>query len=309
MKNILSILLLIITPGLLYSQTEEAAEQNDSTYAAVCYWSTGDSQEYLVTTIQEKTSNGEIISKDSTSYRFQLLVLDSTATSYTIQWTCKDFSLNTESLSKHITFPSDMNIIYRTDELGIFEEIINWEEIQGFIFKSIKDLMENENEIDGKPKLGKDFYLQFMKTLSSKEAIETLIMIDVQQYHMFYGVEYTLNDPYIVELEVPNVIDDKPFTSQAYFSLDKIYPDGFFELSSTQSISEDELASSVVKYLKSLGQEIDLKEVIKLRLKNETKTVSILNDMGTVEYSFMEKTISNGQTTNIKQCEIIPYFE
>lgn len=64
--------------------------QIDSTKVQfVAYWSIGDSYDFKVTKVKQQWKEGKQTKDEKRSYTANFKVIDSTATSYTIDWTIK----------------------------------------------------------------------------------------------------------------------------------------------------------------------------------------------------------------------------
>ena len=292
MKKLSVLIFLLLSSATIFGQINP----EDSTVQVIAYWDKGETHNYKVINKKTQLKNEEIISSDSVVYNVELSVLDSTANSYSIQWLYKD------NVNK------DLKVIYKTNELGEFEEVLNWEEIRDFVNRTtnsiLQGLKKGETSDESLDKLEKEI----TSTFSTKEAIESVGVNEIVQYHMFHGVTYKLGDYMEGEIEVPNVLGSKPFTANTYFGLEEIMSDEEYLLKSVQSIDKEQLTVATLEYLKklseSVGKSFDTEAVQNMQFENETTTHSALHDSGWVIYSIMQKVVTNGDITVINECSI-----
>lgn len=141
----------------------------DSTAQVITYWDKGEKQNYSVTTKKIKLKGTDTASKDITTYDVEITVLNQADKSYTIQWLYKDIKTNStnQTIQKLMNITKDMKVIFKTDELGAFTEVVNWKEIRDYIQKATTSLSKEFAVILEMDKLLK----QIAMTYSSKEAL------------------------------------------------------------------------------------------------------------------------------------------
>lgn len=292
MKKLSVLVLLLLCSFSIFGQINP----EDSTVQAIAYWDKGDIYNYKVINKSTQLKNGEIVSSDSVVYNVELSVLDSTANSYTMQWLYKNNA------------NKGLKVIYKTNELGEFEEVLNWAEIRDFVNNAANSILQGfkKGEINDES-LNKQEN-EITSTFSTKEAIESVGVNEIIQYHMFHGITYKPGDYMEGEIEVPNVLGSKPFTANTYFGLEEIVSDEEYLLKSVQSIDKEQLMVATLEYLKKLsesaGKSFDMEAVRNMQFENETTTYSALHDSGWIIYSIMQKVVTNGDITIINECSI-----
>lgn len=274
----------------------------DSSAQAVTYWNKGDVQTYVITNERLSLKGADTSELESGTYEVTLEVLDSTENSYTLQWVSNVVGTRAEDVlrQKLLEVSGNVRIIYKTDEMGTFLEVVNWEELRDRIDKAIEMLVGMDGDTKGNP-----IAEAVRKLYSTKEAIESVVIKDIQQFHLFFGVKYLLNNPVEMELKVPNIIGPEPFDARLVVELKDIYPeDSLFVLTALQQVDEAQLENSVFEYLSMIAKEtggaLPLREDLK-GLKNEVFTVSSMHDSGWVLYSEQTNTVSLGTITKIEK--------
>jgi hypothetical protein len=194
-----------------------------------------------------------------------------------------------------------MKIIYKTDELGSFTEVVNWKEIKKFIQKSTKALRKELKLIPEMEKVLK----QIEATYSIKEAIESASIKEIQQFHAFHGAKYLLGEVLDGELKVPNLFGSEPLDSEFSVYLEEIdETENNYTIRAKQEVNKEQLTNATYDYLLSLANTLkiappnreDLED-----LKNETLTTSIIHDTGWVIYSIQTITVTLENVTNIEE--------
>ena len=100
---------------------------NDSTVQVIGYWDKNEKQSYIVTQEKYKIKDSDTTSREFYKYAVDITIIDSTADSYIIDWFYKDYEINSENalINKLASITEDMIVKIRTNELGVFQEVIN----------------------------------------------------------------------------------------------------------------------------------------------------------------------------------------
>lgn len=275
----------------------------DSTAQVITYWDKGEKQNYSVTTKKIKLKGTDTASKDITTYDVEITVLNQADKSYTIQWLYKDIKTNStnQTIQKLMNITKDMKVIFKTDELGAFTEVVNWKEIRDYIQKATTSLSKEFAVILEMDKLLK----QIAVTYSSKEAVESAAIKDIRQFHTFHGAKYKLGEVLKGQLKVPNLLGTEPFDSDFTIYLSEINEaDNNFIMRATQEVNKEQLTNATFDYLTKMANTMkitspkreDLKD-----LKNETLTASRIHGTGWIVYSVQTTTVTSDNLTNIEE--------
>lgn len=181
----------------------------------IAYWEDGATYTFRVRKMQEKWEEAKITGNEKSGYIAVLKVLDSTETSYKLEWRFKaDDTIEMESpLSLFDLFP---NIIYTTDENGIFIEIENWKEISEILEGYYQSLMKN-SKADFTKEI-QDNMNELFQNIHSQQGIEQVIMKELQLLHFPYGHLFEKGAPIEYEEELANFFGGDPISASGKIS-------------------------------------------------------------------------------------------
>lgn len=299
MKNRLLALILLVMGATTFGQIDMA----DSTAQVITYWDKGEKQNYVVTTQKIKINGADTTSKELVTYEVEVLVLDSTDKSYTIQWLYKNIKTTSKNptMQKAINVTKDMKVIFKTDEFGALVEVVNWKEIKEYIQKTTLALRQ---DFKNSPEMEK-VISQIEAIYSTKEAIESTSIKDIQQFHTFYGGKYKLGEILEGKLKVPNILGPDPFDSEVTVYLDEInQEENNVIVRSTQTVDKEQLITATLSYMTAMAKNMKIdppkREDLK-NLKNETLVASRIHGTGWVVYSIQTTTVSSDDAISIEE--------
>jgi len=140
---------------------------------------------------------------------------------------------------------------------------------------------------------------------STKEAIESVSIKDIQQFHTFHGAKYKLGEVLEEKLKVPNIIGTEPFDSDLTIYLDEINEkDNNFIIRATQIVNKEQLTNAMFNYFTTMAKNMKVDPPKREDLKalgNETLTASRIHGTGWVVYSVQTTTITSDNVTNIEE--------
>ncbi|MCE2740419.1 MAG: hypothetical protein LW669_02915 [Sphingobacteriales bacterium] len=295
--TLFSLLSLCIMP--LFAQINMA----DSTVQVVSYWDKGEKQNYTITLEKIKLKGEDTTSKELISYDVEVSVTGATKNSYTVQWDYKNFKTNdknefTQELSK---INKNMQVIYKTDEMGGFIEVINWKEIRAYNQKAIAVLRKKFGTAPEIEKMLK----QIENSFSTKEAIEAASIKDIQQFHSFHGGKYKLHEEISDKIKVPNVLTNIPFDADYSLYLDEINEtDNNYIIRSSQVVDSTQLMDATFQFLSNLAKSMNIKAPKKEDIKglsNDIQLASRIHGTGWVVYSIQTTTVNSDNQSNIEE--------
>ena len=275
----------------------------DSTVQVIGYWEKQEMQSYNISYEKFKIKSKDTISRELIKYEVDIKIIDSTETSYTVEWFYKNYSIDTknELVRKLTSIANDISVKIKTDEFGAFIEIVNWEEVRDYLRKVTEKLKDELKDIPNYTKI----IANVMSIYSTKESIEANAIKDAIQFYQFHGVKYSLGEELEGKLETSNNFGGKPFETDVRYSLDEINEiDGNSIFRSNQIINSKQLTDATYKYLKKLGtfgDEFPQRDKFP-SFTNETNTASrIHGESGWIIYSIETKEITAKGTTNIEE--------
>lgn len=215
MKNIFLFSALLVCLNL-FAQDEESV-------SFVAYWNKGDTKTYMVTKKNVQYKNDTLDKESTDAYVVKFVVVDSTATSYVIDWNYENTLFQSTKLPKEVLPVLDkyknINIRYSTDELGAFKEVLNWKEIgkmmNEMFDKVLSALPDNSADVSKAIKPFKEIY-------SSKEGIEGLVVKEIQYFHWPFGIAAVYGDTLRYEEYLPNMLGGDPIKANGAFYFEQV---------------------------------------------------------------------------------------
>lgn len=295
----------ILTTFFLLSALTTFGQINmtDSTAQVITYWEKGEKQNYTVKSEKIQINGADTTSREITTYNVEITVLNTSEKSYTVEWFYKDIKTNSQNptVQKLMNITKDMKVVFKTDELGTFVEVVNWKEIKDFIQKATSTLRKDFQEIPEMDKVLK----QIEGIYTTKEAIESVSIKDIQQFHTFHGAKYKLGEVLEGKLQVPNIFGTEPFDADFTVYLDEINEkENNFIMRATQIVNKEQLTNATFNYLTSLAKNMKVDPPKREDLKdlgNETLTASRIHETGWLIYSIQTTTITSDNITNIEE--------
>lgn len=276
---------------------------NDSTAQVIGYWDMNEKQSYIVTQEKFKIQDSDTTSIEFYKYVVDMTIVDSTANSYLIDWFYKDYEMESDNelIKKLSSITEDMTIRVRTDELGAFQEVVNWKEVRDYIHKATK-LMKKETE--DIPNMDQ-FIKQIEGMYSTKESIELGVVKEIQQYYTFHGAKYEYGEEYNADMKVANMYGGEPFDTKVTVWLDELNPeDNNFIIRMKQTVDSEQLTNATFDYLLKMAETLKTagpKEEDIPSLTNDTWTASRIHGTGWIIYSVETKEVKAEGVTNVEE--------
>jgi hypothetical protein len=299
MRLLQSFLLLLFVSPSLFSQIN----LSDSTFQAVGYWNKGEKQVYTITNESYKIEGADTARLEFLKYSVDITVADSTADSYIIDWLYRDYELESDNefTRRLMSLNENMKVRIKTDEFGMFKEVVNWEELRETVLKALEVL---KKEFSAVPNMDQ-IVDQTGRLFSSREAIESAAVKEIQQFYTFHGGKYKLGEELTNKIKLPNLYQgDKPFDTEITVWLDELAPDDRNAVLRTkQTVDSEQLTKATFNYLVStaeaLGTEPPKADEFPA-LTTEIWVASRIHNTGWVIYSVETREVSAEGTTRVQ---------
>lgn len=220
-----------------------------------------------------------------------------------IEWFYKDITTNSQNpiFQKLMNMDKNMKVVFKTDELGSFVEVLNWKEIKKHIKKATSSLRQ-----DSKCRPEVEYALkQIEANLSKNKAFEPASIKHIKQFHSFHGVEYKLGEVLEGTFNGPNLYSPEPFGASFTICLEEINEkDNNFLMRTTQEVNKEQLIDATFNYLTTMANNMKVDPPKREDLKNlEKKTLleSRIDVTGWVVYSVQTITTTLDSVTNIEE--------
>ena len=276
---------------------------NDSTAQVIGYWDKGEKQTYTITQEKLSIAGSDTASREFCKYAVDITIVDSTASSYLINWTYRDYEVRSDNelIQKLTSMLEDITVRIRTDELGAFQEVINWKEVRDYIYKGTKLLKKETKDI---PNMEKPIE-QIEKLYSTKESIQLGAVKEMQQYYTFHSGSYKLGEEYTAEMKLDNLLWPEPFDANITVWLDELNPDeNNFIIQMYQQVDSTQLTNVTYDYLSKIAE--TLKKPVPKRedmisLTNDTWVSSRIHESGWVIYSIETKEVKTKDVLSVEE--------
>lgn len=242
----------------------DSYSQIDSTKVPfVSYWYMNDSYDFKITKIKKSWAKDKLTKNDSTHYIANFRVIDSTSNSYKIEWKYKNLLIDSfrnkmekynesqktiDSILKNYSVSS---IVYKTNEVGEFLGVENWEKLSHLTIALISAIEKNSFLDDPiKKKEFREMLIPLTEMYSSKEGIEQIILSELQFFHYPFGYEYDIAKPLEYDYEIDNIVGEGTIKATAELSIENVDFENYFcTLVEKTSINENDAKKAVLELL------------------------------------------------------------
>ena len=265
MKRILLGISLLLLTSTVHAQIDADASELDSLVRVIGWFNKTDTLEYHLSLVEAIIENGDTTVIEATSSEFRITVVDSTKNGYVMRYVptevWRNDSTSTEGQLLLAAARSSIGneVLFSTDELGVFKEITNWKEVykratayqqkmidkayyehpelyarqpKQELVKRIKEL--TEKTLGTKEKMTEQFVaLKLLFSFHGKELPLGEMELNENQLHYYYDVtqgkledeEDSTDDEYQIYVEL-KAEEDEDSHDQYYYSY-RYFPDGW----------------------------------------------------------------------------------
>ena len=294
------VLTICVSSTHCFSQINQA----DSTVQVVGYWSKNDKESFLYTSDKYTVVGSDTTNRKITKTEIDITVLDSTATSYTIEWLYKNIKSNSTDPFELKFYPLMQNtkVIIKTDEMGSFVEVVNVKELQEFGKHMVELLKKNLKGVSD----GEAMANALLSRFESKESIEHNMIDEIYQFYMFHGGKYKLDEPVKIDLELPNVSGGKPIDAQVVIMVTEINAaEDTYVIRSSQIVDKAQATEATFQYLRQMNElddnftrdqmpDVVIQETIGARMHGS----------GWATYTVKTKSVATDNTTDVEEWTI-----
>ena len=274
------------------------------TVSVIPYWEKGDRFHYQQNEKEYQINKTDTIFKKNKSFDLNITVLDQDSISYTIEWiTEPDYSqIPPVFLNDFKTKIGSQRFIYKTNQNGIFQQLLNFDEIVAYNKKIVEFLgaqISNKND-----KIA--FKLALEKVFGNDDVTTQLIASKINTYHLFYGNKIYKKTPEKKRFESVNpVTKNKIIYNRSILFEDYNQDDQVYTLYS-ETIPEEE---NLIGEIKSTLETIISKEAKEMEhIQNFdyiSKVFQATHNTGVVLYQMKRDFIDVDNQETIKELEFI----
>ena len=279
----------------------------DTSVTCVAYWKKGDKKDISVTITTQVSDKGIETRKLTDTYKATMRIIESTEKNYTIEWinTSKSDDLNNFSFDALSSLFTGITVIYKTDELGSFETLVNYTEVQQHLNNSFNDLKKRSS---GNSEL--DSIIQKLKSIfQSKESIEQLVLRDIALFHAAFGGEFAFGKNQQYETELPNFLGGEPFPALlTLYLLKKDTKADIATIAVDQELDEKrggQLIKEIIKKLLPPGTVIDDDKLPAYLTMTDHNEFDIIISTGWLKRAHLKRVSKTGDFQKVQTFEII----
>lgn len=280
---------------------------SDSTFSVIGYWEKDEKQTYSILQEKYKIISGDTTSREVINYDVDVWIKDSSAKSYTIIWKYKNFETKTDNIfvKKLMSLNNNLEVIIKTDEMGSFQEVVNWKDIRHFINQAL-DTLRKEFKII--PNI-KEITNQVSSMFSSKEEIESATIKEILQVYSFNGAKYKLNKILTGKQKIANIYGGEPFDADfeiEFTAIDTANNSGIIRFDKT--FGKKQVTDATYEYLKKMAKTMKTSEpkredIHELSMEDRT-TSNIHGPSGWVLYSIYIREVISDNILTVESREI-----
>jgi hypothetical protein len=223
----------------------------DSTASCIAKWNKGDTKTFYILHNKESYEAGKPKENNPFGYLAYLTVLDKNSAGYTMQWRM-ELPDQLKKLNPHLadSLPvfNGLKIIYKTDEMGGFSELVNWQEVRdAYIGMADLSVPKGENTT-------MDSIMDRVKSMfSTQKMVENAFIQDIQIYHGPYGYTYSTRGTR-VQTQLPSPFGNDPLPAVTSTRITELRPKlDYFKLSNIQEIDQAATAKLLNDVFKKMG--------------------------------------------------------
>ena len=303
MKQLLLLAFTVLTSFTTLAQINP----EDSTVQVIGYWDLKEKQTYEVTKEKYRVKDADTTHRELVRYEVDITIIDSSANTYTVEWLYRHVSPGTDkSFERKLEgITNNRRVVIKTDEMGTIEEVVNWQEIRDEITKTTNILRKEFKHIPN-INLAVD---KAEAMFSTKQAIESMAIKDIQQFYTFHGAKYALGEEVKGQLPIPNNLGGEPFSADITILLDEINEeDNNYVIWMWQTIDPEQLTEATYTFLKesapkSSGTTFPSRSEFPV-MQNETTTAARIHGSGWVLFSRETKEITADGTLAFEERSI-----
>lgn len=297
---------IILAVKLLFLFTFAVAQNKvtDTSATIVGYWQKGDKAKLSFTQTKERYKNGQLGSRGSSTCMIDFLVADATENSYTIHWKYGNIKLSETSpnpqVDKLSKLTEGITLVYQTDEMGTFKELLNWKEVQKIVYDAVDSVGRQVNKGEMNAILS-----QLKNVYASKESIEQIVIRDVQLFHSLYGGDYVLKQKLVADTELPNFLGGEPFPAILTIEMTELKPrDKYCKVQILQTINKEKATKLISDFVEKLSAGKSKETVIPAIGISDFNEFEVELNKGWVLRAFYKRIAEAENIKNIETYEI-----
>jgi len=188
--------------------------------------------------------------------QLQMVVIDSAKFGYLIEWDFKTTAV--DGPIKDPFIKQNIKLQFKTDALGMMQEIVNWETIRKQIYDEI-ELIIDQQLLDSEVLYWGNQPLESAYYFNSYEGISSLFLKDLQLMHPHYGTVYNLGESVNFENNIKVTYGNGKVDAKGKMLCD-IDEDGLIQIKSDTKTNEAAIKNYYLNILKEVNGKLPRKK-------------------------------------------------
>lgn len=289
---------------ILFIATKAQYNSTSESISVLPYWEKGDNFIYEQNEKEYQVINNDTIVKKNKTFDLQINIIEQDSISYTIEWiTQPDYSEIPPSILEDFKTKIGLQrFLYKTNKEGIFQELLNFDEIVAYnknIVEYFGEQIKNEND-------KKAFKLALEKVFGNDEVTTQLITSKINTFHLFYGNKIALNKPESKRFESINPVTKNKIIYNRSIQFEEFNPEDQVYTLYSETIPEDD---NLIGEVKSTLETIISKEAKEMDLIQNfdyiSKVFQATHNSGVILYQMKRDFIDVDNQETIKELEFV----
>jgi len=173
-------------------------------------WKADQALTFVLTKMQERSSDGQKVDKSSSSTEFELKVTEANSRGYLVDLVYGGTKIDstgadTSPLAQQLNdLIKGIRIVLNVDANGNLKAVENWQEVKKALAEAIKQISPESSQAGMTAEEVSTILANVSKNLSTKAQIELACTRDVQLLFMCLGHSYEVGKPAVFKGKVPN---------------------------------------------------------------------------------------------------------
>ncbi len=285
---------------------------NNKNIDIVTYWKKGDTQKIVVKEGFIEYEGEEEVKKEVTSSYVEITVLEETDSTYLIEWLYFDDQTDRLNVEVEEEDPMDKRIeemfsttkfLYQTNELGVFDSVLNLEEILQSMNDSLEVMFREEFVKDKSDEL---ILIEVMKSVEEmifSERLKQELTNAIANYHAYHGDILVADTLIHYDGEVENKLGGDAIPVKGVTQTKTDTKEKIISITNTQTFESEEVKEAIdegtkkikMQKRKKLMQELEKNDLI-------VKDLEIFNydyEFGWLKYFEKSRTFTSGNKRKV----------
>lgn len=225
------------------------AAESDSSVVFKSSFLKHEMQTYEISRTLYNVQKGDTTFLEKVRFMADVYVEDSTENYFLLTWKFSKFSINTSNMKLRmlLSLAKPVEVSYRISKPGVLMEFLNGENVSKCLEDALPKVIAQFAD-----KKGKQMEAEVAGIYDMREALETLMLRSITQFHQAYGLGYKLDEVVDVPAVLPARFSSKPIQAVVRKKLTRIDAENNVAVLSTATFfNQSEFRKTMKSYLKT----------------------------------------------------------